>query len=254
MALWDDIWLQSASDQYDVVGGGITILESRTRDAQGREAVAFTSGHISFRQSLLVRADDAERITSHADLNGDMRVGVLAGTTGEHRLLELLGLVNDQGELVKGVRVETPEGPLAADGTGNYSITAAGASPNLEGRIRLYPPNADRPQVVYLGSELGEAELLEGLAEGKIDAVARGEIGNLDAAHSSEGAFVVTALDDRVETGGFTLAASDTELVACLNERINWLTDNRNIGYGEWLKNPAVFLERAKEWNGRQGS
>ena len=254
LALWDDIWLQSADDRYDVVGGGITVLESRTRDAEGREAVAFTSGHVSFRQSLLVRAGDAEKIASHADLTGVMRVGALAGTTGEHRLLELLGLVDDRGELVEGVRVETPEGPLAADGTGDYFITASGASPNLEGRTRLYPPSADRPQVVYLGSELGEAELLEGLADGRIDAVARGEIGNLDAAHSSEGAFAVTALDDRVETGGFTLAASDTELVACLDERINWLTDNRNIGYGEWLDNPSVFLERAREWNERQGS
>ena len=251
LAHWEDIWLQSAAHRYHMVGGGITILESRTRDAKGREAVAFTSGHVSFRQSLLVRAEDAAKITSHADLTGDMRVGVLAGTTGEHRLLELLGLVNDRGELVEGVRVETPEGPLAADGTGDYFITAAGASPNLEERTRLYPPSTDRPQVVYLGSELGEAELLEGLADGRIDAVARGEIGNLDAAHSSEGAFEVTALDDRVETGGFTLAASDTQLLACLDERINWLTDNRNIGYGEWLDNPAVFLERAREWNER---
>ena len=252
LAWWDDIWLQSSSDRYDIVGGGITILESRTRDAQGREAVAFTSGHVSFRQSLLVRAEDAEKIASHADLTGAMRVGALAGTTGEHRLLELLGLVNDEGALVEGVRVETPGGTLEADGTGDYFITAAGASSNLEGRTRLNPPSADRPQVVYPGSELGEAELLEGLGDGRIDAVARGEIGNLDAVQSPEGAFAVTALDDRVEIGGFTLAASDAELLACLDERINWLTDNRNIGYGEWLENQSVFLERAREWNERK--
>ncbi len=251
LAGWDDIWLQSASEQYDIVGGGITILESRTRDAQGREAVAFTSGHVSFRQSLLVRAEDAGTIASHADLTGAMRVGALAGTTGEHRLLELLGLVDDSGALVEGVRVETPRGMLEADGTADYLVTAAESSSNLEGRTRLHPPSADRPQVVYLGSDLGEGELLEGLADGRIDAVARGEIGNLDAARSSEGAFAVTALDDRVETGGFTLAASDTELLACLDERINWLTDNRNIGYGEWLDNPSVFLGRAGEWNER---
>ena len=111
LAEWDDIWLQSAAERYDMVGGGITILKSRTRDAQGREAVAFTSGHVSFRQSLLVRAEDAQTIASHADLTGAMRVGALAGTTGEHRLLELLRLVNDQGVLVEGVRVETPDGP-----------------------------------------------------------------------------------------------------------------------------------------------
>ena len=54
IAQWDDIWLQAATPQHDIVGGGITILDSRTRDAQGNEAVTFTSGHIKFRQSLLV--------------------------------------------------------------------------------------------------------------------------------------------------------------------------------------------------------
>ena len=250
LARWDDIWLQSSTDMYDMVGGGITILDSRTRDAQGREAVAFTSGHISFRQSLLVRAQDAGSIANHSDLTGSMSVGALAGTTGEHRLLELLGLVDDEGVLVEGVRVETPGGTLEADGKGDYFINAAGASPDLTGRTRLHPPSADLPQVVYLGGDLGESELLEALADGRIDAVARGEIGNLDAAQSSEKAFVVTALDDREETGGFTLAASETELLACLDERINWLTDNRNIGYGEWLENPSVFRERAKKWKG----
>ena len=41
--------------EYDIVGGGITILDSRTRDEMGNQVVTFTSGHIVFRQSLLVR-------------------------------------------------------------------------------------------------------------------------------------------------------------------------------------------------------
>ena len=160
LPLWDDIWLRSATTEYDVVGGGITVLDSRTRDAAGNTAVAFTSGHVTFRQSLLVRAEDADRVASHADLTGDMRVGALAGTTGEHRLLELLGLVDDAGVLLAGVRVDTAQGPVVADGSETYYITAAGASTNLEGRSQLYPPTAGRPQVVYLGEKLGEAELL----------------------------------------------------------------------------------------------
>ena len=91
IAQWDDIWLQAASPQYDIVGGGITILDCRTRDSQGNQAVAFTSGHIGFRQSLLVRREDAGRLAAYSDLTGDVRVGALAGTTGEHRLLELVG-------------------------------------------------------------------------------------------------------------------------------------------------------------------
>ena len=53
IAVWPNIWLLSAGAEYDVVGGGITILDSRTRDEMGNQVVTFTSGHIVFRQSLL---------------------------------------------------------------------------------------------------------------------------------------------------------------------------------------------------------
>ena len=36
IAAWDDIWLQAAAPQYDIIGGGITVLDARTRDASGR--------------------------------------------------------------------------------------------------------------------------------------------------------------------------------------------------------------------------
>ena len=87
-----------------MVGGGITILDSRTRNADGERVVTFTSGHIAFRQSLLVRATDAERFASHSDLTSEDRVGVLRLTTGEFRLLELTGFVDAQGALVALVR------------------------------------------------------------------------------------------------------------------------------------------------------
>ena len=251
LAHWDGIWLQSAGDRYDLVGGGITILESRTHDAAGNEAVAFTSGHINFRQSLLVRAADVGNITSHDDLTSDMKVGALAGTTGEHRLLELLGLVNAEGALVTGITVEIPGSMVVADGSADYFITAAESSANLADRTRLYLPGSDLPEIIYLGGELGEAELLTALADGSIDAIARGEVGNRDAVHASDGDFAVTALDNRVENGGFTVAADDMELLACLNQRIDQLTDNREIGYGEWLENPQVFEQRAEAWNDR---
>ncbi len=247
--VWDGIWLRSAGPQYDIIGGGITILDSRTRDATGRPVVAFTSGHIAFRQSLLVRAADAERLATHDDLTSDVRVGALAGTTGEFRLLELTGLVDANGVLAVGTRIETPQGTVVADGSAAYVITAAGESPNLAGRRHLQPPMEAMPQVVYLGDVAGETELLAALGAGTIDALARGEIGNRDAAHVAGGVFVVTALDDAVEFGGFTLAVSDAALAACLDEKINWLTDNRRIGYGEWVADPSVFLKRAELWN-----
>ncbi len=248
IAPWDDIWLQSATPQYDIVGGGITILDSRTRDAEGEVVISFTSGHVKFRQSLLVRAEDAGRFATHADLTDDVRVGALADTTGEHRLLELTGLVDERGALAAGTRVETPAGVVTADGSADYTITAATESSSLEDRLHLYPPSKDMPQVVYLGDELGESELIEALSAGRIDALARGEIGNLDATGVSGGAFGVTALDDEFELGGFTLAAEDGDLRSCLDEKIDYLTDSGRIGYSEWVADPQVFMRRAESW------
>ena len=245
---WPDIWLKSAGDEFDTVGGGITILDSRTRDAAGNHRVNFTSGHIAFRQSLLVRAEDAARLPTHAALTGDVRVGVLPGTTGEARLLQLVGLAGDDGALAAGTRISTAAGEVTADGSAGYYITAAGAAPELQYRRHLLPPSDDMPQVIYLGDRLGEAELLDALADGSIDAIARGEIGNRDASHASNAAFVVTALDADAEYGGFTLSVADADLLACIDAKINWLTDNRSITYADWRANPNVFLQRAGTW------
>ena len=249
IAIWDDIWLQAATPQYDIIGGGITILDSRTRDAAGNQVVTFTSGHISFRQSLLVRAADATRLTAHEDLTSDLRVGALAGTTGEFRLLELTGLVDANGVLAAGVRIDTPAGTVISDGSPDYLITAAGESPVLAGRQRLHPPSHSMPQVVYLGDQAGELELLDALGAGTIDAVARGEIGNRDAAYARGDAFAVTALDEKVEYGGFALAAENTELASCLDLMIHWLTDDGRIDYADWREDTGVFMQRAAMWN-----
>lgn len=248
IAVWDEIWLQPAGPEFDLVGGGITILESRTRDASGETLVAFTSGHIAFRQSLLVRSADAEGLDGYDKLTGELRVGALANTTGEQRLLELTALVDADGVLAEGARVDTPQGTVLADGSADYTITAAGASAVLDGRRHLHPPVASMPQVLYLG---GESALLEALAAGEIDAIARGEIGNRDAGRASGDAFVVAVLDDAVEYGGFALAAGD-DLVDCLDAKLDWLTDGRAIGYAGWLEDPAVFMNRARLWNDRE--
>ena len=184
-------------------------------------------------------------------MTSDDRVGVLAGTTGEARLLQLIGFVDEDGVLADGVQAETAAGVVIADGSADYFITAAAASAALAERQSLYAP-APGPQVVYLGSRIGDIELLEALGNGEIEAVARGEIGNRDAARDSEGAFAVTAPDDSSEFGGFTLDIDDAELAACMDARLKWLTDDRRIGYGEWLDDPAIFLKRANIWNEQQ--
>ncbi len=249
IAEWDGIWLKSAEPAYDIIGGGITILESRRQDATGIPVVTFTSGHITFRQTLLVRAEDAERLSTHAALNSEVRVGALPGTTGEARLLQLTGLVDANGALLSGTRIETRNRTVVADGTAAYTITAAGASPNLSDRQHIYPPTETLPQVIYLGDALGESALLEALIAGRIDAIARGEVGSQEAAHASHGELVVTAFDEQIEYGGFTLALENADLAACIDAKLDYLTDNKNIGYGEWSQDPLVFMKRAMQWN-----
>ena len=254
VADWPGIWLLPATRDFDMAGGGITILESRTLDASGEPAVEFTSGHIAFRQSLLVRSRDAERLGSYDSLSSEVRVGVLRGSTGEARLLQITGLTNEDGILASGTSIETPHGVVVADGTARYTITAASASAELEGRTRIFPPSAAMPQVVYLGDGSGERELLAALRAGTIDAVAQVEVGNGEAARASEGAFAVAVVDSLAEYGGFALDADDGELLACIDERLDWLTDKRRIGYAEWRTDPGVFLSRAALWNRSAGA
>ena len=248
VADWPGIWLLPATPDFDMVGGGITILESRTLDDAGERVVAFTSGHIEFRQSLLVRAGDAERFSSYSALTEDVRVGVLRGTTGEVRLLQITGLVDAEGRLAPGTRVVTPDGTVVADGTADYVITAAGTSAALRDRSHMHPPSADMPQVAYLGDVAGERELLDALGDGRIDVVARGNIGNGDAALDSGGRFAVAALDSLVELGGFSLEADEGALIACIDERLEWLTDAGRIGFLEWRADPTVFSARARQY------
>ena len=244
---WTDLWLAPASPGFDMAGGGITIRDDRTRDADGNPAVAFTSSHIRFRQSLLVRADDADRLRTYGDLTSDVVVGAVAGTTGEERLLQLVGLTDQRGALAAGAQIVTPDGTLTADGTPAFTVTAAASSPRLARRTRIVPAAADMPQVVHLGED--EDAYVAALAAGDIEAFARGEIGNRDAAAASAGALAVTALDPVVEHGGFTVAADDLDLLRCVNARVDYLTDDGAIGYADWAADRDVFAARAAAWN-----
>lgn len=252
---WTDIWLSPAGAEFDLVGGGITILEARTRDGAGEVVVAFTDGHIDFTQSLLVRAEDALRLPDHEALLPTDVVGVLPNTTGEARLLQLLGVADEDGGLAAGTRIETPSGWVTVETDGSLTISAARASPELAARTRLIAADPDRPQILYLGeepgAEVGEPALLAALSDATIDAIARGTVGNTLAAASSNDAFVVTALDTRPERGGFVVDIDDTELLRKINEAIAWLTDGGRIGLAEWLADPRVFLDRAALWDDR---
>lgn len=252
IAEWDRIWLRSGGEEFDLVGGGITILESRTRDAAGATRVMFTPGHIQFRQSLLVRSADARRLAEYRDLTADVRVGVLAATTGEARFLQIVGVSNQEGVLAIGTHIETPSGTVTADGSNRYAIRASGASPAVADRRRIVPPTDSMPQVVVYGDDATDQTLLDALRIGEIDALARGIVGNRYSADASGRDFTVTALDSAIELGGFTLSADEQELAECIGAKIDWLTDEGRIGYSDWIDSPNVFLDRARIW--RPGS
>ena len=61
----------------------------------------------------------------------------------------------------------------------------------------------------------------------------------------------VGVVDDKVEYGGFTLVVEAAELVACIDKKINYLTDGGRIGYGEWVEAASVFINRVQMWNAR---
>ena len=246
--LWPGIWLLPSTPEYDIVGGGITILEERTLDASGMPAISFTSGHIEFGHSLLVRAADAERLAEYGDLTGGDRVGVSAETTTEARFLQIVGLIDDDGVLLAGTRVTTPGGTLVADGSDAYRIAASGSSSNLADRMHLEPPSPERPQVVFFGTDTVLTEQPEALANGQVDALAGDKIANRSLEQMWAGVLVVTAVDTLVDLGGFALDRDEEALLACLDDKVNYLTDERSIGFAEWLANPAVFQERAEAW------
>ncbi len=244
---WTDIWLLPAAGVVDIAGGGISIVESRTRNDQGDTVVAFTSGHIQYRQSLLVREGDVQRYASFDHLSGGDRVGASRNTTNEQRLLDLTGITGPNGVLAVGARVHTADGVVIADGTSGYAITAAGASGNIKTRTRIEPPLPTQPEVYY---EYREPTALDALAAGEIDAVVSEAIGNTEAAaaYRGGGVLAVSALDEAVELGGWTLRSGDTALLACLNAKIDYLTDSQRIGFPEWHEDNGVFMERALAW------
>ena len=247
VGVWNRIWLRAATPDYDFIGGGITILDSRTRNDSGQVVVRFTSGHVADRHSLLVRAADASRIAAYDDLDRTVRVGVLAGARGEGRLLRLTGLADEDGALLEGARITTTAGEVVADGTAAFTISPSFVSENLRERRALVPPREDLPQVVFHPEGTSVEAMLAALREGTTDAFARGQIANLGAA-AADPAFVVTALDDLAEYAGFVFALEDTELHACVDAKLDYLTDDRRLGYPEWQTNAAVFRQRAEAW------
>lgn len=113
----------------------------------------------------------------------------------------------------------------AGEDFANNSIREAGIDPGV---------------VVQYASE---SELLPALKEGKIYAIARGEVGN-DYQASLNPDFTVIAKKDVGETFSFVVNPARPELLKELNSAIETLTQHGQIGFSSWLKNHNIFDER----------
>ena len=257
---WGGIWLLPAAEGIDMACGGITIDAGRTRGPDGEVAVRFTDGHIEFRQSLLVRAADAARLDAYDALSGDDTVGVQTATTGESRLLQLIGVADDDGQLAEGTTIvidigngDASSSVVEATAGSDLRISPGGASAELDGRVRLIPADPSKPEVVYLdrlpapGLDTAKSQL-DALRNGTVDAIAQGIVETTAAAAAYGDEFAVSVIDERVETGGCTVDSDDTDLADRMNTALGWLTGYGEIGFEEWADNADVFIERAASW------
>lgn len=189
--IYEGIWkLPAKGKMCDIAIGGISPTEARMK-----EGARFSRTTSNFEQSLLVLKKNVEtkKITSYASFKqGDMRIGVVPGTTGEQ-----------------------------------YAHLRAKEN-NLPMNVFVQYPN--------------ETSLLKALKEEKIQAIARGTIGNQYQASLDQS---LVSIDARNFNEGFAISVdpSNTKLLEAINEEIKKLTNNNTINYETWAKNPKVFMD-----------
>lgn len=91
-----------------------------------------------------------------------------------------------------------------------------------------------------------ESELLQALVKGKIDAIARGEIGN-EYQEKLNSNLVVIEKKNFNECFTFATDKSNKKLSKNLNKAIMQLTNNGKITYSQWKSNPRIFNERLQQ-------
>lgn len=254
--VWNDIWLKPYTDpNIDIAIGGITYEERRTVNAENVPIVATTRGDVIFKQSLLMKSEDANRIKTHADLSCSYVIGAVRGTTGEYRFLAESDILTnlETGLITKGITVVL-DNKKQITSDGSLSIY----NPLLARRTMLIPPNCLLPLVKYF---VAEDTMIPALEEGYIDGIARGYIGNHLVAEKSHGKFVVTAIYSlecpkqesivckKSENSVMYIKLDSKDLLTKLNRYIEYLTEDGKIGYEEWKTDPQVFMKRAKLYN-----
>jgi len=243
------IWYEAATDDFDFIGGGIAQLESRTVNEDGEQIVMYGTTNAVLRQSLLVPSRST--LTSYDDLTSEHTVGPHKGTTGEGRMLVLTGISDADGYLRAGTVVTMYDGSeFVTDGT--QYITSGLSSPELADRASLIAPGDDVPAVVYFHSENDQLTAVMGGeidAIPAVDAIPRGEIGNIIAAAASEGALKVVGFDNsNIEAMGFYYAKTDEGFATMeiMDRLVNFITADQTIMFNEYYNDETVFMARAE--------
>lgn len=112
--------------------------------------------------------------------------------------------------------------------TGEFFAKKIASEKNIPGNVFISYPN--------------ESELLKALRKGKIDAIARGEIGN-DYQVSCHNELMTIARRDFNESFAFALAKSNPEFSYAINKAILKITHQNKIQYSDWLKDNNIFME-----------
>lgn len=94
-----------------------------------------------------------------------------------------------------------------------------------------------------------ESDLLPALKNKKIDAIARGEVGN-DCQALMNSNFLTIDRKSFGEGFAFSINRSNKALKIALDEAIKIVTDSGKITYQDWIKNPSIFNDRVNSyWN-----
>ena len=139
IAEWPGFWYLPATDEYDMAGGGILIVEHRRFDRDGEEQVAFTNGHQAYWVALLTRAEDVAKFSKIGPFPHGTVVGALGESATEVDLLHWHGYADEKGVLTAGVQVHVPDGVVVADGSDDYRIISGHTSEVLKGRTLIGP-------------------------------------------------------------------------------------------------------------------
>jgi ABC-type amino acid transport substrate-binding protein len=240
----ENIWLRS-KDEFDLVCGGIVIDKEKEIDAENNRVVQFTEGHLHLRQSLLVKKKNRKKFNSLKSFDAKNSIGVVAKSRSERKLLEELGYLNKNGELVAGVTLTNK---------GNKKLTIKKpiklTHKKFRNRVQLSWPDNNLP-IIKFGQN--EDDLSTEVINKKVDAFVWNEVENSRLEKKSKNALKISGVFPKeinslqVDRVGCTVNSDNEELLNEINTAIKKVTGYGTANFEIWRKNPNIFVENASK-------